>query len=70
LVVVPFAGAVVEQGFYDSNALGVDFAEVGSFGEELADQAIGVLVGSALPGFVRLGVASRPILLASVATEQ
>src|SRR5215218_8117017 len=45
--VVEFVGDGVELGFADG-------AEVGALGEVLAQQAIGVLVGAALPGGVRI----------------
>ena len=48
------AGASVEQcGDVVEVVLGVD-GQVGAFGEELADEAVPVLVGAALPGRVRV----------------
>src|SRR5271166_5190274 len=47
------AGPGVEGGRYGGNVLGAVRAEIGAFGEVLAQQPVGVLVGAALPWAVR-----------------
>ena len=49
-----FSGSFGERLLDEAEFLGRDGGEVGSFGEEVADQAVGVFVGSALPGAVRV----------------
>jgi len=55
------AGSAVEA-VLDGLDLGVgDVGEAGAFGEVLADQAVGVLVGGALPGAVGVGEVDRDV---------
>ena len=55
------AGSAVEA-VLDGLDLGVgDIGEAGAFGEVLADQAVGVLVGGALPGAVGVGEVDRDV---------
>ena len=48
------AGPGVEGGRYGGNLLGAVHAEIGAFGQVLAQQPVGVLVGAALPRAVRI----------------
>lgn len=54
LEVEDFAGTVVEGVLDGSELLATDLAEIHAFGQELADQAIGVLIGAPLPRTVRV----------------
>src|SRR5680860_398534 len=49
-----FSGTAVEQLLNPFDLVVTDLAEVCAFGIELADEAIGVLVGAALPGAMRM----------------
>src|SRR5680860_473714 len=50
-----FSRSAIEQLRNALDLVVTDLAEVSAFGEELADEAIGVLVGAALPGTLRMG---------------
>ena len=50
-----FSGPVVEFFLYFVNLFVGDVAEVGSFGEILADEAVGVFIEPSFPGMVGMG---------------
>lgn len=54
-VVEAFLGATVELPLHFSDLRGSGFREVGSLGEIMADQAVGVLVESSFPGVTGMG---------------
>lgn len=50
-----FSGPVIESLHGEGDLLGLDGIEAAFLGEVLTHQAVGVLVGAALPGSVRMG---------------
>ena len=52
-------GACVDRCFDRSELLGVPARQVGALGEVLAQEAVGVLVGAALPGAMRVAEVDR-----------
>ena len=54
-----FSRAAVERGHYGGKVVGCVRTEIGTFGKLLPQQAIGVLVGAALPRTVRIAEGDR-----------
>ena len=50
---------LVQQSLNTLDVAAVDAFEVGAFGKELPNEAVGVLVGAAVPGAVRFGEVNR-----------
>lgn len=59
-----FSGPVIESLHGEGDLLGLDGIEAAFLGEVLTHQAVGVLVGAALPGSVRMGEVEIGIELA------
>ena len=58
-----FAGPMVELADVGAELFGRNERQVGAFGQVLAQEAIGVLVGAPLPGVVRMGEVDGQIQL-------
>jgi len=58
-----FAGPVVDLADIGAELFGGDLAQIGAFGQVLAQQAVGVLVGAPLPGMIGMGEVDGQIQL-------